>query len=87
MKRAAKTSLEKLSCRERVELLCDYLDRELPAAQRRLVEEHRRSCRSCAALLRSLTRTARALRALKTAKPPASARQALLRSLKGGAGR
>ena len=39
--------LERLSCRKRVALLCDYLDRELPESQRRVIAEHRRSCRPC----------------------------------------
>lgn len=74
--------LERLSCRERVELLCAYLDRELPAARRKLIAEHKRSCRPCSALLASLTRTVKTLRALKREKAPASARRALRAALR-----
>jgi anti-sigma factor RsiW len=75
--------LENLSCRRRLALLLDYLDRELPAPQRKLLARHRASCRSCASLLTTLEHTVRTLRALKRAsKPPASARRALAASLR-----
>ncbi|MDD5302795.1 MAG: anti-sigma factor [Elusimicrobia bacterium] len=75
--------LETLSCRRRVALLLDYLDRELPGPERKLLARHRAACRSCASLLTTLERTVRTLRALKRAsKPPASARRALAASLR-----
>jgi anti-sigma factor RsiW len=75
--------LESLSCRRRLALLLDYLDRELPAAERRLLARHRAGCRSCASLLATLNSTVRTLRALKRAsKPPAAARRALVASLR-----
>ncbi len=75
--------LERSSCRRRVALLLDYLDRELPASERKLLARHRASCRSCAGLLASLERTVRTLRALKrTSKPPVSARRALAAALR-----
>ncbi len=75
--------LETMSCRRRLTLLLDYLDRELPASQRKLLARHRASCRSCAALLKTVEHTVRTLRALKRAsKPPASARRALAASLR-----
>ena len=74
--------LERLSCRERVDLLCDFLNKGLPASQRRLVAEHRRSCRPCAELLASLQRTVSTLKKLKSrSKAPASARRALRAAL------
>lgn len=74
--------LESLSCRRRVALLLDSLDRELPASERKLLARHRAVCRSCAGLLAGLERTVRTLRALKKAsKPPASARRALRSAL------
>ena len=74
--------LERLSCRQRVELLCDYLDKELPASKRDLLSAHRRSCRPCSALLSSLTRTIEVLRKLKSrSKAPASVRRALKAAL------
>lgn len=74
--------LENLSCRRRLTLLLDYLDRELPAPQHRLLSRHRASCRSCASLLKTVEHTVRTLKALKRASPPpASARRALRASL------
>lgn len=74
--------LERLTCRERVERLCDYLDKGLPAARRRLVAAHRRSCRPCSELLTSLQRTVSTLKELKRrTKTPASARRALRAAL------
>ena len=75
--------LERLSCRRRVALLLDYLDRELPASKRKLLARHRASCRSCAGLLASLERTVRTLHGLRrAAKPPAAARRALAAKLR-----
>jgi anti-sigma factor RsiW len=75
--------LENLSCRRRVGLLLDYLDRELPASQRKLLARHRSSCRSCASLLKTLESTVRTLKVLKRkASPPDSARRSLAASLR-----
>ncbi|NNN05926.1 MAG: hypothetical protein HKL90_08500 [Elusimicrobia bacterium] len=77
--------MERLSCRRRVALLCDYLDGELPAAQRRVVAAHRKSCLPCARVLESLERTVAALRGLKRGvRPPAAARRSLLTALRRG---
>ena len=74
--------LELMSCRKRVELLCDYLDKELPASRRQTIAAHRRSCRPCSELLASLTRTVEILRKLKhRSKAPSSARRALKAAL------
>lgn len=75
--------LETLSCRRRLTLLLDYLDRELPAKERKLLARHRAACRSCASLLRTVEHTVRTLKALKKASPPpASARRKLAASLR-----
>ncbi|MBI3564406.1 MAG: zf-HC2 domain-containing protein [Elusimicrobia bacterium] len=74
--------LERLSCRRRVALLCDYLDGELPPHQRRVVTAHRRSCLPCGKVLESLERTVAALRCLKgPARPPTAARRCLRAAL------
>jgi anti-sigma factor RsiW len=79
-------NLERLSCRKRVALLCEYLDQELPAASRKAIAAHRRSCLPCAEVLASLTRTVRALKGLRAGtKVPAAARQAWRSVLAGGA--
>jgi anti-sigma factor RsiW len=74
--------MEKLSCRKRVALLCDYLDGALPARSRRLVARHRRSCLPCERVLMSLERAVATLRGLKRpVRAPAAARRALLGAL------
>ncbi len=74
--------LENLSCRRRLALLLDYLDKELPAKERALLARHRASCRSCASLLKTVEHAVRTLKALKkTSPPPASARRALRAAL------
>jgi hypothetical protein len=70
--------LERLSCRKRVALLCDYLDKELPASRRKAIAKHRLSCRPCSELLASLQRTVQTLQQLKNlSKAPRSARRKL----------
>jgi len=74
--------LETLSCRRRVVLLLDFLDRELPASERKALARHRAACRSCAALLAGLERTVGVLRALKRrSKAPVTARRSLRAAL------
>lgn len=81
-------NLKTLSCRKRVALLCDYLDGELTAPQRRVVAAHRRSCLPCAQVLASLERTLAALRGLKAGGGvPARARAGLKAALRSAAGR
>ena len=72
--------LEGLSCRRRVALLMDYLDRELPRSQRKVLSGHFARCRDCATLLKHLEFTVEALRASKNAAKPAPAARRLLRS-------
>lgn len=75
--------LEAMSCRRRLGLLLDYLDKELPAPQRKLLARHRASCRSCASLLKTVEHTVKTLKALKKASPPpASARRSLAAALR-----
>lgn len=71
--------LEKISCRRRLALLCDYLDGELSPSARRLIAAHRRSCLPCAQVLKSLERTVFALRATKKSLAPAAAVRLRLR--------
>jgi anti-sigma factor RsiW len=75
-------NLENLSCRRRVALLLDYLDRTLPADESKHLSGHRKSCRTCSALLASLERTVKTLHALKRgSKAPASVRRSLRAAL------
>ena len=76
--------LERLSCRKRVALLCDYLDKELPNFERKVISKHRRSCRPCSELLASLQRTVQTLRKLNSQTSiPLSARRRLRAALAG----
>jgi anti-sigma factor RsiW len=53
-----------LTCREIVELMTDYLEGALPAAERARFEEHVRGCAGCTAYLEQLRASLRVLGAL-----------------------
>jgi len=55
----------RLTCREVVELLSDYLEDELPAAQRARVDAHLATCPDCLAYLAQLRTTIGALGRLR----------------------
>jgi len=55
-----------MNCAELENLLCDYLDRTLPAAARAAAEEHLAQCPACSALARD---TAAAVSFIETAAP------------------
>lgn len=55
----------RLTCREIVELLSEYLDRTLPARQRARVDAHLDTCPECSAYLAQLRATLRALGRLR----------------------
>jgi anti-sigma factor RsiW len=46
-----------LTCRELVELVSDYLEEELPRAERSRFEAHMAGCEHCAAYLRQMRET------------------------------
>ena len=50
-------SIEQLSCQELVELVTDYLEGALPAAERASFEYHIEGCRGCHEYLRQMRRT------------------------------
>lgn len=78
-------TFKRLSCRKRLELLCDYLDKELPPEARKAVAAHRRSCLPCAEILTGLTRTVGLLKTLRgRQRAPASARRAWKKTLAEG---
>ena len=49
--------LAELTCQEFVELVTDYLEGELPAAQRLRFEQHLAGCDGCAAYLSQMRKT------------------------------
>ncbi len=59
-----------ISCRELVELLCDYVSDELPPERRDHVEQHAAHCPSCAAYLQSYTVVVELTRQLPAAPLP-----------------
>jgi anti-sigma factor RsiW len=76
-----------LVCREFVELVTDYLEGALPAAERARMEAHLAECDGCSGYLEDMRRLIGSLHA--TAEPPADpeTRDALLRAfrdLRGG---
>jgi predicted anti-sigma-YlaC factor YlaD len=57
-----------ISCIEVVEVVTDYLERELGEAEVRVIEEHLAECEGCTAYVEQMRMTVSALRALET--PP-----------------
>ena len=60
----------RLACREVVELLSDYLEGALPAADRARVEAHLETCPECVAYLAQLRTTIGALGRLREDQVP-----------------
>lgn len=52
-----------MSCRDMAAHLSEYLDGELQAGLRALIDEHRGDCPPCEAFIRTLARTVEAVRA------------------------
>lgn len=64
---------EHISCKEICQFLCDYVDHELPAAQRESFLQHMRDCPPCAEYLRQYEGTIKACKRCMCpghAKPP-----------------
>lgn len=62
-----------ISCKEICQFLCDYVDHELPAAQRESFLQHMRDCPPCAEYLRQYEGTIKACKRCMCpghAKPP-----------------
>jgi anti-sigma factor RsiW len=70
-----------ISCRELVELLCDYVSNELPPQRRDHVEQHVARCPSCAAYFQSYSVVVRLTRRLPDAPVPAGLAQRLSAAL------
>ena len=67
-----------LTCRELVELVTDYLDGALPAAERARFEAHLRTCDACATYLDQIRVTVAMAGRLSEERIAAPAREALL---------
>jgi anti-sigma factor RsiW len=71
-----------MTCRQVVQLLTDYLDGALSAADRVLVEEHLAGCDACTAFLAQLRTASRVLASLGAVEVPAPLRADLLRAFR-----
>jgi anti-sigma factor RsiW len=71
-----------MTCRQVVQLLTDYLEGALPAADRRRVEEHLAGCDGCTAFLAQLRTSLRVVAGLAAVEVPAPMRADLLRAFR-----
>jgi anti-sigma factor RsiW len=71
-----------MTCRQVVQLLTDYLDDALPAADRARVEEHLAGCDGCTAFLAQLRTTRRVVAGLAAVEVPPAGRADLLRAFR-----
>ena len=71
-----------LVCREFVELVTDYLEGTLPAAERARFEAHLAECDGCTGYLEDIRRVAGTLRETPEPPPDAETRDALLRAFR-----
>jgi len=72
-----------LTCQELVELVTDYLENRMPAAERRRFDEHLSACDGCATYLEQVRSTVAAARRLSAEKLAPQAREALLAAFRG----
>ena len=71
-----------MNCRQVVQLLMDYLDGTLPAADRERVEEHLAGCDGCTAFLSQLRAASRVTAELAEAEVPPAIRADLLKAFR-----
>ena len=71
-----------MTCREVVELMTDYLEGALPAADRARFEEHLAGCAGCQAYLEQLRTSLRVLGALAAQPVPEQQRRELVRAFR-----
>ncbi len=68
-----------MTCQDLVDLLSEYVDRELDPAAARQLEDHLRGCDDCTAFLNTFRRTRTMTRAAVEAAMPAEPRARLRR--------
>lgn len=71
-----------MSCREMAAYLSDYLDGDLRADLRSLIDAHRGDCPPCEAFIRTLARTVEVIRAQPRAPLSPALKQSLAASLR-----
>jgi anti-sigma factor RsiW len=74
---------EQMKCRDMVEHLSEYLDDELNAGLRRLIETHGGDCPPCRAFIATLAKTVEAVRSLPREPLPPAAKKELIDALRG----
>ena len=72
-------TVNELTCQELVELVTEYLEGTLPAAERRRFEEHLAGCSGCRTYLEQMRQTIRALHRLSEDSLSPEAKRDLLR--------
>jgi anti-sigma factor RsiW len=80
--RRAHPNDDELACSELVELVTDYLEGALPAAQRRRVEAHLASCPGCTQYVEQMRTLAASLGELREEAIPPRLRDALIASFR-----
>ena len=73
---------EELTCKELVELVTEYLEGTLPAAERARFDEHLTGCGKCGAYLDQMRQTIRTLGTLAEDSVPAEVRAELLEAFR-----
>ena len=77
-----RASPQTISCRELVELVTDYLEGRLPAAERRRVERHLKGCDGCTTYLEQARTTIRLTGELRDEDLAPELRERLLEALR-----
>ena len=80
--RLRRRGADPLVCREFVDLVTDYLDGALPAAQRTRFEAHLAECDGCAGYLADFRALATSLREAPAPEADAATREVLLRAFR-----
>jgi anti-sigma factor RsiW len=71
-----------MSCRDMAAWLSDYLDGDLQADLRAVIDAHRGDCPPCEAFIRTLARTVEAVRSTPREPLPEALKQSLAESLR-----
>ena len=74
---------EQLTCKEVVELVTDYFEEVLSAAEKRRIEDHLKVCDGCQNYLEQMRQTINKLRTLEEETAPTEVKQALREVFRG----
>jgi anti-sigma factor RsiW len=80
-KEEEKKGTHRHSCEALVDLLCDYLEGELPLDERAEIDRHMADCPPCLAFLNTYQKTAEICRALRPEDIPKEVQERLIRFL------